>query len=55
MTFQFCEKTHKRESSACFCIKNELGSFWGVDGFKNDFSEEKPLKIVGFNRFLPVN
>ena len=32
-----------------------MGSFWEVDRFKDDFSEEeKTLKNSGFNRFLPV-
>ena len=38
-----------------FFIADELGSFWEVDGCKDDFSEEeKTLKKAFFNRFLLV-
>ena len=42
-------KTTQGRLSAWFCMKDEMGSFWEVDGFKDDFSEEeKTLKISVF-------
>ena len=42
-------ETTQGKLSAWFYIKDELGSFWEVDSFKDDFSEEeKTLKNGDF-------
>lgn len=40
-------KKPRRGTPAWFGIKDELGSFWEVDGFKDNFSKEEKTSKNG--------